>query len=173
MKSSAILSEDGLYRYVLRRELGLPVPGLFDGTCVFAMLNPSTADASKNDPTIVRCIRFGTKFGFAELAVVNLFALRATDPVQLREHSTPVGPENGIRVREVLRGAKEANGDRPWLIAAWGVHGGLGDMDRRMMELFEEEGVVPYALGLTRDGFPRHPLYLPSTAKPKVYEGRV
>ena len=173
LKSSAILSEDGLYRYVLRRKFGLPVPALSEGPCVFVMLNPSTADAEKDDPTIKRCIRFAARFGFAELAVLNLFAIRGTDPKIVRESTSPAGPENGIHFRRVLAEAKETNGDAPWLIAAWGVHGGHRDMDIRAMELFAEEGVVPHALGLTRNGFPRHPLYLPQTAKPKVYEGRM
>lgn len=72
MRSHAVLSEDGVYRYRLTREWGENLDAC-KRVC-FVMLNPSTADASKDDPTIRKCIGFATRLGFDALEVVNLFA---------------------------------------------------------------------------------------------------
>src|SRR5207253_9302632 len=86
--SRAYFSEDGLYRYSLTREILNPGIGCLDedergGTVTFVGLNPSTADATQDDPTIRRCIRFAREWGFDRLKMVNLYAYRATDPREL------------------------------------------------------------------------------------------
>ena len=87
--SSAAYSSDGRYRYALSRGLDA---GL--GVCLFVMLNPSTADAERDDPTVRRCRILAAQFGFTTLWVANLFALRSMDPRLLRTHADPVGPDN-------------------------------------------------------------------------------
>lgn len=90
MRSDAVISDDGLYRYLLERH--------WDDTtssCTFVMLNPSTADALVDDPTIRRCVGFAKSFGCGSLRVVNLYAYRATKPAELWTVDDPVGPANG------------------------------------------------------------------------------
>ena len=124
----------------------------------FCMLNPSTADASKNDPTVRRCIGYAMDWGFDALEVVNIFALRSTDPAALAVDDDPVGPRN---TAAIVRAARRS----VLVVAAWGVHGGLGD---RGAEVLRRLGATcdVRCLGITRAGFPKHPLYLPRTAQP-------
>src|SRR3954454_15761859 len=89
LEQNAVISACGRYRYLLSRQVG---PGL--RTATFIMLNPSTADATNDDPTIRRCIGFARQWGCGRLAVLNLFAVRATDPAEMKRADDPVGPEN-------------------------------------------------------------------------------
>ncbi len=146
------------YRYWLHRELAADG----DGGLVFVMLNPSTADAVADDPTIRRCVGFGKRWGFRELTVVNLFALRATNPAALRAHgAAAVGGRNN----DALRWARSAANT---VVAGWGNHGRHLDRDLAVMDL-----VGPtMALRTTRLGCPAHPLYLPSASELLPYRGR-
>lgn len=158
----AEFSDDGRYRYLLQRQ--------WDSTgrrCVFVMLNPSTADGSLDDPTIRRCVGFAKREGCAQLDVVNLYALRATRPVHLWEADDPVGPENDDWIMNVT--LEMGYGDDTLVIAAWGTHG-KPDRVKRVLELVELPMVC---LGLTKDGSPRHPLYLPSAAPLVPYSPRL
>jgi hypothetical protein len=121
------------------------------------MLNPSTADAERDDPTIRRCGGFARAWGFGAMTVVNLFALRATDPARLRRARDPIGRDNDRHIAEAAAGADA-------LVLAWGIHGALRDRDRAVLALLSE--LRPSCLGLTRGGHPRHPLYLPRAAAP-------
>ena len=152
----ARLSDDGVYRYTLGRRWSAGD----DGTAVFVMLNPSTADASVDDPTIRRCIGFAKALGCGGLHVVNLYAYRATKPADLWSAADPIGPEND----EVLRDAfLTAYGEGSPVIAAWGANAEplraefVGTVARAA-------GVSLSALGVTKAGAPRHPLYLRADA---------
>ena len=125
-----------------------------EGTVLFVMLNPSTADAETDDPTIRRCAGFARRWGFRELAVANLFALRATNPRELWRASDPVGPENDQHLVEMSSRADA-------VIAAWGAHGVYRNREQHVLRLLN--GTVEY-LGLTKQGHPRHPLYLRADA---------
>jgi hypothetical protein len=143
---------EGRYRYRLDRwwEGG-------EGRVCWIMLNPSTADATQDDPTIRRCITFSKAWGYASLVVVNLFALRATDPKALRlpagafqdEYLSIIGPENDDTIL-----AAEAESQR--VVAAWGNHGSLHGRGADVREMLRTQ---PLHLGLTKTGEPRHPLY--------------
>lgn len=153
--SYARISDDGVYRYTLGRQW---VGG--DGTAVFVMLNPSTADAATDDPTIRRCIGFAKTLGCGGLHVVNLYAYRATRPADLWLATDPVGPEND----KVLRAAfLTAYGEGSPVIAAWGVNA-KPSRARAVGLLATSAGVGLSALGVTKAGAPRHPLYLRSDA---------
>lgn len=141
----AVLSPCGQYRYCLTREWLMG-----EGVVLFVMLNPSTADAEADDPTIRRCIGFAQRWGFRGLAVGNLFALRATDPQQLKRVADPIGPENDRHLIWMSNGADVT-------IAAWGTLGAFRNRDQRVLGLLR--GTVEH-LGLTKQGHPRHPLYL-------------
>lgn len=149
----AILSPCGLYRYLLWRAAS----SRGSGTCLFVMLNPSTADADRDDPTLRRCISFASSWGFARVELANLFAFRATDPEELLQAADPVGPDND---RYVLEAARRAHR----IVVAWGAHGthlGRGDTVRKMLAEFQV-----LSFGLTATGQPRHPLYLRADTVP-------
>lgn len=147
MTLSAVISDCGKYRYLLKRKINCPVRWV--KKCVFVMLNPSTADAEKDDPTIRRCISFAERESCSELSVVNLFGLRATDPMELSRHDDPIGPENYRHLILELESAQLA-------IAAWGSHK-MADCSLAR-ELSKLEGFK--CLGKTKHGKPRHPLYV-------------
>jgi hypothetical protein len=119
---------------------------------MFIGLNPSTADGTRDDPTVKRMVSFAQRWGYGKLFLGNLFAFRSTDPAQLRSQADPVGPDNDLYL--VLMSAHS-----DLVIAAWGAHGALhnrGDAVRKL--------ILPlFHLGLTNNNQPKHPLYLPKT----------
>jgi hypothetical protein len=138
------------------------------------MLNPSTADADEDDPTIRRCISFAERSGFGAIWVTNLFALRATDPRELLKVSyrDAVGPLADLHMRPSFKPAR--------VVCAWGKEDGALRrlIDRRVYELFGPGGPLAgfelECLALASDGSPRHPLMLPNTAtlQPWKWRGR-
>lgn len=157
----AHISPCGTWRYALGRDLGT-LDG--EGTCTFVMLNPSTADAEQDDPTIGRCLGFAREWGYARLKVVNLYAYRATDPRDLWAAEEAgiriVGPENDHAISLAFGGSD-------LIVAAWGAHA----RPRRLAEFAETFGGWRlHALGLTKDGAPRHPLYMRADSIPFVYD---
>lgn len=144
--AGASFSPDRRYRYRLWRRAG-------GRTCLWVMLNPSTADEVVLDPTIRRCKAFGEGWGYHSLEVVNLFALRSTDPAQLYREADPVGPDNDVAIRAAV-----AEADR--VVLAWGAHGGLHGRSEQVRQLILPLAREVIALGFTRSNEPRHPLYL-------------
>jgi hypothetical protein len=144
--------EEGPYRYYLRRAWGADLDRL-----AWIMLNPSTADATTDDPTIRRCIRFTQREGYAGMIVVNLFALRATNPAGLHDHQDPVGPRNRRIVDGALHRADAA-------VAAWGAtvdrHPAAGPERDYALAVAARHHRIVYDLGTTKAGHPRHPLYV-------------
>lgn len=191
VSTGAIISPCGKYRYRLWREWRLhPLPAQWDMwtgeggkpvedgggqqlgepmTCLFVMLNPSTADGNDDDPTIRRCVAFAKGWGYDRMEVVNLFAYRATKPADLlalNHDDEPWGVEN----QRHIHSAMDDNVNR--IVVAWGAHGGHLGQDETVLgwiedyaELFDHD-IEIVALGLTKEGHPRHPLYLPSDAVP-------
>jgi hypothetical protein len=156
--SYARLSDDGLYRYTLGRRW---TQDLDAGAAVFVMLNPSTADAELDDPTIRRCIGFAKALGCGGLHVVNLYAFRATKPADLWKAADPIGPENDEVLRATFREAAREN--RP-VVAAWGAN--AESMRAHFAGVLARAAGAPLAaLGVTKDGAPRHPLYLRADAQ--------
>lgn len=156
--AAAIFSPCKKYRYTLRRE------SLFgEGRVMFLMLNPSTADAVRNDPTVRRCMGYAREWGFRELVVGNLFALRSTDPSKLYEVTEPIGELND---EHLLREALLAE----LVVAAWGVHGKHLDRGARVAAMLGAAGVTLQCLGHNANGSPRHPLYVPGGIEPMAYE---
>lgn len=148
MKKNAVISDDGLYRYWLFREWG-------SGPQIsWVMLNPSTADASIDDPTIKRCIQFSRDWGYGALHVMNLFAIRSTDPSILKTISKheAFGPSNDWYLIEAGRNVEK-------VVCAWGNPGGS-----MAPAILKSSGGI-WHLGLTKSGCPKHPLYLPKTTE--------
>lgn len=140
-------------------------------SCVFVMLNPSTADGEQDDPTIRRCIAFAKREKFDRLEVVNLFAHRATDPrelLALNHDDDPVGVENERQIAKAIE-------DAGLIICAWGVHGqhlGQDETALGWIDSHNERGAAVVALGLTKDGHPKHPLYLRADSSLVPFDGR-
>jgi hypothetical protein len=156
-QGEAHLSPDRRYRYALRRtwDAGRPV-------CMIVGLNPSTADESKLDPTLRRCIRFAHGFGYGGFWMGNLFAFRSTDPRAMKLAADPVGPDNNSWLIDMARWVGEGN-----VIFAWGAHGSHRGRDQIVSAL-----LMPYqprCFGKTKEGQPKHPLYLPSATPLEVF----
>lgn len=145
-RSSAVISPDGRYRYRLYREWSSPGDRR---PLMWMMLNPSTADATRNDPTIRRCIAFSKAWGYPAMWVGNLYAIRSADPSILRlvTREDARGPEND---RHLL----EMSGQSARVVLAWGAPGG-----RVIPAALNCPGGY-WCLGTTKTGSPLHPLYV-------------
>lgn len=152
---------DGPYRYWLERDWwqrGAPHGDL--SLLIFVMLNPSTADGEVDDPTIRRCIGFARREGAQMIHVVNLYALRATNPAELLTHPDPVGIGNDAILRSVA-----ASRDRHRCVVAWGAHHMVTPARTRILtDVAHQEGTTLWCLGTTKSGAPRHPLYVKADA---------
>lgn len=153
---SAVISACGKYRYRLFRWWSADTDG---DNAVFVMLNPSTADATSDDPTIRRCIGFAREWGCVSLTVVNLFALRSTDPAALALESDPVGPMNDGYILDSVKESK-------FVVCAWGAHKFAKNRAAHVTRLLKANGVSPMCLRTTKGGDPAHPLYLPKGLNP-------
>jgi len=131
---------------------------------LFVGLNPSTADAQTDDPTIRRLARFAQAWGFGGMTVCNLFAFRATDPRVLKLADDPVGPVNN----RVLR--REA-GRAALIVACWGNHGLWRQQSAAALPLLSGRSRPLLCFGLTRVGEPKHPLYLRRDVAPVPLAG--
>lgn len=158
MIKDALFSTDEAHRYTLTR-----IWGRMRGNIVaFCMLNPSTADHEVNDPTVERCERRARALGYDGMIVVNLFALRSTDPKALYKHEEPIGPENDF---QILQAFEEY--DVQDVICAWGKHGKFMKRDEDVLYLLKSNKFNLLALKINKDGTPAHPLYLPYELKPE------
>lgn len=146
--SVAIFSKDEQYRYFLRRTWNKNSRNV-----VFVMLNPSTATELKNDPTVERCQRRARELGYGSFTIVNIFALRSTDPKALYVHDNPVGLFNDQLIVGAARDAHQ-------VICGWGNHGILHQRGAQVMELIREIPKTVFAFKITKSGQPQHPLYI-------------
>ncbi len=163
MNRGAFLSSCERYRFHLWREWRE-----FDDLqpvrrCCFIMLNPSTADANIDDPTIRKCMRFTSAWGYNRLDVVNLFAYRATDPKELTKAHDPIGVANDTWI-----GATAAKCSL--VVCAWGNGGHLHQRGKEVLRMLYPLPTNKLAfLGSNKDGSPKHPLYLPNATKLNLY----
>ena len=155
--SEAVYSACETYRYALTREWAA------GSRLLWVMLNPSTANELANDPTVERCERRARALGFGGFRVVNLFALRATDPRALRAAADPVGPDNDAALSDGMTWADA-------ILCGWGGHGALHGRDRTVCTQLQQAGKPLWHLGLTQAGQPKHPLYIGYAVQPTVWE---
>ncbi len=153
INSGAIFSEDRIHRYVLIREWDLNKPSL-----MFVSLNPSTADETKNDPTVRRCIGFAERWGFGKLFMMNMFAFRATLPTDLFNSENPIGDKNDYWLKKIAKKADK-------IVLAYGNHGDFKGRHIKILKLIDN----PYCIKKSKTGMPTHPLYLKYTKKPIKY----
>jgi len=155
--STAVYSSCEAYRYILTR-VWQP-----EGRRVlFVMLNPSTATEVQNDPTVERCERRARALGYGAFRVCNIFAYRATDPRQMRAQTDPVGPLNDQAIADSADWADV-------VVCAWGTHGAHLDRGAAVESLLRATGKPLYHLGLSKDGHPKHPLYIGYAHQPEAW----
>jgi hypothetical protein len=129
---------------------------------LYVMLNPSTADASVDDPTIRSCVRLAKAAGYGSFEVINLFGLRATDPKELLKASDPVGPDNGRIVAAAV-------GWCDVVVCAWGAFPLAWEQAEALRNDLHSGKPAIYCLGKTKSGAPKHPLYIKSGTPLQVY----
>jgi hypothetical protein len=151
------------YRYLLWRNIADDGGNVFSdqGILLVIMLNPNTADETRNDPTIRRCIGFAKSWGFHRLEVVNLFAVCAEKPPMLRKFQNPIGKHNDLIIQERLAQAGR-------VIVAWGNHGRLLGRDADVLSRLQP-GIALECFGTTKSGMPRHPLYVRADIQPSRF----
>ncbi|HNQ92807.1 MAG TPA: DUF1643 domain-containing protein [Alphaproteobacteria bacterium] len=160
LTKEAIISPCKKYRYFLNREIKSE-----GKTLTFIMLNPSTADASDDDPTIRRCIGFCNSLGYSKLNVVNLFAFRSTNPKELLKVNDPVGPENLSYIEKTIHSSD-------MVICAWGAkYSSIKNQDKHILSLLKHYDL--YALKVTKNGCPHHPLRLSSDLRPILFRKKI
>lgn len=152
--SGAEFSKCRRWRYLLWRRwnAGLPVAN-------FLMLNPSTADEWKLDPSCTRARVYAERWGYGALIVTNIFGWRATDPDEMKAVRDPVGRGND---RAIVRAARES----ALVVCAWGNHGLHMDRSDAVRRLLGKANVAARVLRMNAGGEPAHPLYLPARLKP-------
>ena len=149
----AIFDDARVYRYVLTRTLKRDATGR---TVSFVCLNPSKADEHIDDNTVRRCLRFAHEWGYTHVNVLNIFALRSTDPRALYASADPVGPLNDYWINSRV-------GCSDLIVAAWGNHGKHLERSKKVRGILSRHMV--YCFGITKEGEPKHPLYLPLDAE--------
>ena len=161
----AIFSDDRKYRYLLMRDLAGMLKYGKQNVITFLMLNPSTADEHKNDATINRCMDYSRRWGNTTMFVVNLSPLRSTDPQRLKE----AGPEPAevfeTNQHYILKAAKESD----CLVLAYGVWGDWEGRSTKTLAMLADAGIKPWCLGLTKEGYPLHPVRLAKSLELQPY----
>ena len=153
MKRDAVISACGVYRYSLSRSWDEALPEI-----CFVLLNPSTADATQDDPTLRRGIGFAKDWGYGSLRFVNLFAYRATQVKDMKAAEYPVGPVNDLAIVTAAKASE-------LVVLAWGNDGAFQGRDKAVINLLIDNGHGHKLrhFGLTKPRQPRHPLYLKAT----------
>ncbi|HZE61070.1 MAG TPA: DUF1643 domain-containing protein [Burkholderiales bacterium] len=152
--SGALFSACRRWRYLLWRRWDPSLPA-----ANFLMLNPSTADELRLDPSCTRARNYAERWGFGSVLITNIFGWRATDPDEMKAVRDPVGRGND---RAIVRAARES----ALVVCAWGNHGAHMDRSTRVRKLLEQAKVEPRVLRMNAGGEPAHPLYLPARLRP-------
>lgn len=161
MRKAATISSDGKYRYRLSRHWS------DEPEVTFVMLNPSTADAERDDATIRKCVGFAKRWEMGGIYVGNLFAVRATNPEDMKQASDPVGSENYDHLSWMCERAEKNGG---LVVCAWGTHGAYLQQDQTFIGWCQLSwAITPMVLRKTAAGHPGHPLYIPYEQMPSRY----
>lgn len=131
----------------------------------FIMLNPSTADELKLDPSCTRARVYAEQWGYGTLVVTNIFSFRDTSPEKMKTAKDPVGPGNNSAIVEAAR-------DADLVVCAWGNHGLFLERSDFVLKLLRKARIRLHALRVTGLGEPAHPLYLPGNLKPYCFRPR-
>ena len=153
-EAGAAFSPCRRWRYLLWRRWDEAKP-----VANFLMLNPSTADEVKLDPTCARARDYAERWGYGALIVTNVFAWRATDPAKMKAVEDPVGPGNDAAI---VKAAKESE----IVVCAWGNHGAHKDRSKQILKILSKNKIRLHTLRINANGEPAHPLYLPRRLEP-------
>lgn len=156
LENSAVISDCGQYRYLLRRVWDFKKP-----RALLIMLNPSTADARQDDPTIRSCVRLLSGIGYGGFEVVNIFAFRATDPNDLAKQQDPIGECNDDIIKMAVKRCDV-------VVCAWGAHQIAEDAGMRILNFLSGKPAI-YCFSKTKHGSPKHPLYIKSGTQLEVF----
>lgn len=154
-KSGAIFSEDQKYRYMLWRKWDIGKPMIN-----FIGLNPSTANETEDDPTMRRCISFAKEWGYGGFYMTNLFAYRTPYPSDLLKSKDPIGSKNDKWIKKISKKVDK-------VVLAWGTKGQFLERDQRILPKLAHKA---FCLGYTKEGHPRHPLYVKSGTVLKQFQ---
>ena len=157
VERSAVFDQTRQYRYRLGRRWQLG-----GSSVAFVMLNPSQADASRDDPTLRACMQFAQRWEYAALCVVNLFGYRTPHPKELMQTEEPIGDENDHYLLQAVEEAER-------VVLAWGNWGSLAGRDRTILQLLRPYQAKLTCLQINRSGQPRHPLYIKRSVLPQRY----
>jgi hypothetical protein len=150
IENDAVISDCGKYRYLLRRTWDHTKP-----RALLIMLNPSTADAKLDDPTIRSCVRLLSGLHYGSMEVVNIFGWRATDPDELPKQADPIGPMNERIVAAAISRCDV-------VVCAWGANAMAARKSQYLCALIRSNKPGIYCFGMTKSGAPKHPLYVKS-----------
>jgi len=148
----AYFSPDRKHRFMLWRKLGKG-PGI-----MFIGLNPSTANEVNDDPTVRRCMGYARDWGYGDFWMCNLYSLCSSDPKKLYKGEHPQSPYNITSLGVVREKVDLA-------IVAWGNHGATVQMDQHWPRSLVKLLSPVHCFGVTKQGEPKHPLYLPKDAE--------
>lgn len=157
IKKDAYIDSTKKYRYLLTRKWDTKKPDV-----TFIMLNPSTADAFEDDPTIINCCKLSKEWGLGGIEVINLFAYRSSKPDELKKALDPIGPENNEHIIKAIKSSSLT-------IAAWGNHGTFLNRDKEVIDLVNNYCDL-YCLLVNKTGCPTHPKNLSVDIKPVKFK---
>ena len=165
IQSDATFSPCGKYRWSLKRKINKSLK-----TIIFIGLNPSLANSINDDATLTRLIKFSDCWGYGSLLVFNLFARISKDPRNLKLCDDPIGSKNSFELENAFQKWSDDEFYDLWL--GWGTQGKYLNRNNEVLEIIEgfnkkrfekfPNASKPYAIGITKAGFPRHPLYASS-----------
>lgn len=177
IQKSAELSQCGLYRWTLHRSW--IKPGALQKMVCWIMMNPSTADAQKDDPTTRMIQGITTRWGYNSLVVVNLFPFRSSSPYECCKHF-----ENSWTVKSDAADALQYNKKiivktvavADLIVAAWGnlSYPHWHKWSREIMNAVHQSSPVLHCLGKNASGEPKHPLSrgdhrIPDDIQPQLF----
>lgn len=161
IRSYASFSDDRQYRYFLERYWDKE-KGVFK-LLNFVMLNPSTADLLTDDNSVRKCTVIARRLGYSGVRILNLFAIRSTDPKVLYENEYPIGERNYYWIKETTRHSD--------VVIAWGNHGLHQNRYSEVLDILRENHCNIYMLDMNKTGMPKHPLYIRNDSELKLYRG--
>lgn len=163
MMRSAVLSACGAFRFQLVRSLERELwhEHIKPGAIAWMLNNPSTADAEVDDPTVRKCWKYTTQWGYGSMMFVNTNPYRSTEPKLAKVPDEHVLLANDSWLRYAVTQC-------PYVIAAWGDKANP-ELVRRAVNVIHPLGPL-HALKVTKGGQPGHPLYLPGCAYPELWK---